>query len=236
MEETELFKEKAEKHSEPDIHAAGNKLDLFLPKEKISPLHAGTVVVLFIIMFVTAAFVIKSMYVKPSVFRTAAEREISKYKTMIENDPNNTSSYIVLAGLYIDNGEPEMAVNKLERALELDPQSWKAHFEMGLAYKALKKNDSAIIYYKKATELNPKSEYPYYHLGLLYHRQGKHEDAIEAYKKALSINPNLADVHYSLGVCYEKVGDKSLARIEYNEALKYIKDYKEAKRALNRLE
>jgi tetratricopeptide (TPR) repeat protein len=230
-EESGHFEQEAKRHIENNA-----KRSPVLSEEKISPLQAGIVAVLFIIMFVAAAFVIKSIYFKPSVFRTAAEREISKYKTMIENDPNNSDSHVALAGLYIDNGEPEKAITQLGRALKLDPYSWKADFEMGLAYEALKKYDSAITYYKRASEVNPRNEYPYYQLGRLYHKRGMHKDAIDAYKKALSIDPDLADVHYSLGVCYENTGDKTLAKKEYNEALKYIKDFKEAKEALKRLE
>jgi tetratricopeptide (TPR) repeat protein len=118
----------------------------------------------------------------------------------------------------------------------LDSRSWKADFEMGVAYEALKDYNLAIVYYKKATEINPNNEYPYYQLGRIYQKQGALKTAIAAYKKTLSLNPNLADAHYSIGVCYEKTGNKALAKTEYIEALKYIKDYKEAQAALKRLE
>jgi tetratricopeptide (TPR) repeat protein len=206
------------------------------PEEKISRLQVSIVVALFLIMFVTAGFVIKSIYFKPSVVRTSAEREILQYQGAIDSNPNDAGPHISLAGVYLDNNGPEKAITELNRALSLDPQSWKANFMMGLAYEAIQKFPVAIDYYKKASDLNPRDAYPYYQLGKIYSKRGMYEEATSCFKKALSVNPNLSDVHYSLGVCYEKTGRKDLAKKEYVETLKYVNDFKEAKDALKRLE
>jgi tetratricopeptide (TPR) repeat protein len=230
-----FFKQRSEQSSENAMHDIDSQ-DVAEPEERISRLQVSVVVVLFLIMFVTAGFVIKSIYFKPPVVRTSAEREILQYQGAIDNNPNSAGPHISLAGVYMDNGEPEKAITELNRALALDPQAWKANFMMGLAYEALEKYDDAIEYYVKASKINPKNEYAYYQLGKMYHKRGLHKVAINYFRKALSVSPNLADVHYSLGVCYEKTGRKDLAKIEYTETLKYVNDFKEAKDALKRLE
>jgi tetratricopeptide (TPR) repeat protein len=237
--EFRFFKQRSEQSGDNlkhDTKHDGDSQDAVESEEKISRLQVSIVAVLFLIMFITAGFVIKSIYFKPSVVRTSAEREILQYQGAIDNNPNNAGPHISLAGVYMDNGEPEKAITELNRALALDPQSWKADFMMGLAYEALEKYDDAIDFYLKASKLNPKNEYAYYQLGKLYQKRGLHKVAINYLRKALSVDPNLADVHYNLGVCYEKTGRKDLAKIEYTETLKYVNDFKEAKDALKRLE
>jgi tetratricopeptide (TPR) repeat protein len=230
-----FFKQRSEQSGENTSFDIDSQ-DAVAPEERISRLQVSIVVVLFLIMFITAGFVIKSIYFKPSVVRTSAEREILQFQGAIDSNPNNAGPHISLAGVYLDNSEPEKAITELNRALSLDPQSWKANLMMGLAYEAIQKFSVAIDYYKKASDLNPRNEYPYYQLGKIYNKRGMYEEAIDYFKKALSVSPNLADVHYSLGVCYEKTGRNDLAKNEYIETLKYVNDFKEAKDALKRLE
>ncbi|MDI6717134.1 MAG: tetratricopeptide repeat protein [Actinomycetota bacterium] len=197
---------------------------------------AGLIVCSLILIFVIAGLIVRTVYFQPPKIRTAVERELYKYRDAINKNPNDSDAYIGLAGVYLEINQPQKAIDMLNKAIKISPNSWSAEFEFGLAYDALGKTDDAISHFWQAANINPGSELAFYQLGKLYMRKKLYGQAIQAFKKTIRINPTLADAHYYLGYCYEKTNKIELAKNEYREALKYITDYPEAKKALKRLE
>ena len=79
------------------------------------------------------------------------------------------------------------------------------------------------------------NEVPSYQLGLILVKDRRYKEAVRYLRVAVKINPLLADAHYYLGYSHEQLGEADAARAEYGEALKYVPDYADAKRGLERL-
>ena len=73
-------------------------------------------------------------------------------------------------------------------------------------------------------------------LGLIYYKQGLSEKAESEFIKAIEKMPDLPHAYYNLGVLYNEEGDKERARKLFQTALNIDRDYKEAKRALKKLD
>jgi tetratricopeptide (TPR) repeat protein len=203
---------------------------------KISARLAGAIILLLITLFVITGLLIRESYYRPPVARTALERELIKFQDRVEADPDDIDARIGLAGTYLQLDKPEKAIAELDYANKICPESWDALLGLGMAYEAMNNPKEAISYYKKASRIDTVNELAFYKLGKVYMSQRLYASAIDAFKKTLDINPTLADAHYSLGLCYETTDNAKMAKREYKQALKYIGNYPEAKKALRRLQ
>jgi len=222
------------KEAEKDLDTATNSAET--RSEEISLWLAGTIVFFLILVFVVAGLIVHKVYFQPPVIRTAVERDLVRYQAAIKSNPKDAGAYIGLAGVYLQTEQPEKAIKELNTALEIKPRSWNAHFELGMAYDAIGEKNNAISHFWQAASIDPENELAFYQLGMLYSKQKKYTQAIEAFKTTLRINPTLADAHYFLGRCYEDTGKVDNAKNEYRDALKYVTNYPEAKKALEKLE
>ncbi|MEW6188946.1 MAG: tetratricopeptide repeat protein, partial [Actinomycetota bacterium] len=66
--------------------------------------------------------------------------------------------------------------------------------------------------------------------------QGNFEKALSEWKKTLAINPGKVDAYYNMGWVFERMGLLSEAKKSYQKALEINPAYKDAKRALERLQ
>ena len=60
--------------------------------------------------------------------------------------------------------------------------------------------------------------------------------SIDEYKKALSLNPDYPEAHYNLGLIFKALGRKEDGKKEFEEALRIVPNFKEAKDNLEELQ
>jgi tetratricopeptide (TPR) repeat protein len=208
----------------------------YISDGKISARLAGAIILLLVTLFVITGLLIRESYYRPPVARTALERDLIKFQDRVDADPDDIDARIGLAGTFLQLNKPEKAIAELDYANKVCPDSSDVLLGLGMAYEGLNNPKEAILYYRKASRIDMTNELPFYKLGKVYMSQKLYASAIDAFKRTLKINPTLADAHYCLGLCYETTDNTKMAKHEYRQALKYIDNYPEAKKALRRLQ
>lgn len=208
-----------------------------IAESKVSPLLGGFVVLLLVLIFVLVGLIVRQVFfVSSDAPRTGIERDLFDAQALVKKDSSNPLAYYDLGLVYAQLGQDSNAVEAFNKALKLDKNLAEAHYQLGMIYLNQKDKSNAEKSFKKAMNLKPNFALASYQLATLEFEKEQYEKAAEFYKKTIEINPILTDPYYFLGVCYEKMGKKDLAIKNYKEALKYIPDYEEAKKALQRLQ
>jgi tetratricopeptide (TPR) repeat protein len=128
-----------------------------------------------------------------------------------------------------------------------DYNIWKDTAEKS-QYKARPHSNFALVAYKRGlfdealNEAEKTLKFYYYHpdahyiIGLVSYREGRYYEAIKAYRWALLTTQKYlgkpkyeAKIHNSLGLAYKAIGYYSLARIEFEKALRLDPFLKKAK-------
>lgn len=187
-------------------------------------------------LFVLGGLIVKRIYLQTPLVRSALERELVTYEARLEKRPNDLDARVAIAQVYARMGNKKAAIAELNKVLDIKQDYWDALFQLGLVY--LNDNDKAkaISQFKKAAKAKPNDELAYYQLGTIAYKDRKYRDAAAYMEKTVAISPILADGHYYLANSYEHLGDKAAAKRHYEEALKYIPDYAQAKDGLARVQ
>ena len=137
---------------------------------------------------------------------------IKKNQAVLEKNPNDYQACIMLAGLYIDRGQPgdlNEAVKYTNMALALENNSPHAIYTRSIAYFKNNENDKAIKDIETLMEINLQSvKGAYYLMGLIYYKEEaqlrnngnitaaavKLDAAIDAFENVALFEPDFADI------------------------------------------
>lgn len=222
-----------------ETHEFGNlevAEDEEIAESKVNPLLGGFIILLLVLIFILAGLIVRQVFFIPNVPRTEAERDLLDALDLIKKQPSNSLAHYDLGLAYAQLGQDSNALESFNKALKLDEKLSEAHYQIGMIHLKRKDRKSAEKSFREAINLNASFALANYQLASLEFEKKQFEKAADYYVKTIDANPILADPYYYLGVCYEKMGKKDLAIKNYNEALKYIPDYEEAKKALKRLQ
>ncbi len=117
-------------------------------------------------------------------------KAIGMLETITAADPANTGAEVLLANLYLQNGQLEKGkalLEKLPASAITDPS---AYTNVGILF--LNKNNpaDAVTYFAKAIELNPKAGDSYYYRGLAYAQLKKNAEARADFEQVLALTPD----------------------------------------------
>ena len=87
------------------------------------------------------------------IYRRTAEKEITRKKDIIEQDPIDFQSYFELGLAYLNLGKHKEEVYAYKEALNLNPKSALIHFNLSIAYDHLKEGKKAIYHMQIAQDL-----------------------------------------------------------------------------------
>ena len=217
---------------EPTESTVGSKNS----ENEVSPFFAGATIFFLVSLFFFAGLIIKRAYPRVPLVRSGLERELTSYQGRLENKPEDLKSRVAVAKIYIRLGKTKLATDELNRVLKMRPKYWDGLFELGLVYLSDGKKQRAITQFKKAANARPSEGLAYYQLGLIAHGDKKFETAVKYLEKTVKISPVLADAHYYLANSHERLGHEGPAKHHYEEAVRFIPDYIEAKKGLLRVE
>ncbi len=116
----------------------------------------------------------------------------TKYRLILQSDPNSTRALCALAVLCCRKGEYKEAVQLLEKAAKTDPSNESVHFYLGLAHLRLGDYFNAEIELWRARASQKLFSPASYHIAALNLLQGKTEPAEEILREATA--RNAADV------------------------------------------
>lgn len=148
------------------------------------------------------------------------------YEKVITNDPKQEAIYLILGGLYLDEGDLEKAFSVFEQLVENFPESYAGEFFLGKIYAEQGKFKEAEKKLNKTLELEPNLLEPRFELLNIYKIRGNNtEKIIRMYKEILEINPNDIKTAMDFGLYYHKNGmTKEAGNIFKELGLKSISD------------
>lgn len=114
------------------------------------------------------------------------------------------------------------------RALAQSPNSSELHNNIGLVSLALNEKKEAILHFKKAFELNNNNATAAANLGALYVEEKEYNKALQALDIAVKKGPRDYRVFNNLGIALAANGKFSLAKDQYQEALRLNSSGREA--------
>ncbi len=148
----------------------------------------------------------------------------ARFLEAVEADPSLPEPHLVLADIYLIEGDPEAAAAAADAFLALKPGDQKGQM---LAYEAnLKLGNQARVDELRAalgsSDVAPKLAIQAYNEGAIANQEGDLDTAIEKFKAALGLNPELAEAHAGLGAIYynQERYAEALEAIEKAVALK----------------
>lgn len=139
--------------------------------------------------------------------------------------PRYADAISALGDVYLERGQPTLAVERWQEAMEINSRFEPAHFSIARFYRSQKEYGKAVDNYQRAISLKPKSiAIRYLELGLTYMDMGDLDNAEAAFQKARRSDSKMAMVYYKLGQVYAKRGKRDKAVKTYRTGRKYDPD------------
>jgi len=134
-------------------------------------------------------------------------------------DPENPTSFHVLAHLFIEIEAYSAGLDAARQALRLQPDLAVARAQLGHCLQKLGRADDAVIALTEALEQRPDDASAQLDLGNAYQDLGDWAKAETAFKRAARLDPHSAKADYNLGNLLQKIGRRSDALAAYERAL-----------------
>ncbi len=148
------------------------------------------------------------------------DQAISICKSLLESDPSDGSTYLIIGDAHQQLQQYEPAVENYEKAVSLSPElegTWKRlaefHLAKGNKEKAIEVLNTAIKAVPNAASLN-------FLLGCQYLENGSNSEAIPLFQKAHHFDPRNIDYIRTLGEGLQNTGQWMDAEALYSQAAK----------------
>ncbi|MCF7972446.1 MAG: tetratricopeptide repeat protein [Phycisphaerae bacterium] len=153
-----------------------------------------------------------------------SEQAISLFSDAIELNPNYASAWANRAIVYLNLGDPQIALQDIDHAIDLYPEMPEAFNTRGLILSKKQDYENAIQAFNTAIQLNSRFAKAYNNRGVNYWKLGQYEKSIRDYSEALRLKSDYVSAYVNRATVYgymeryeEAVRDCSLA-IQYAPA------------------
>ncbi|MDI6715591.1 MAG: sortase [Actinomycetota bacterium] len=163
-------------------------------------------------------------------------QDLVKAKAMIEKNPLDEHAYIMLSETYLALNRYAEAYRALKKAELIRPDSTDVE-RLSKEISKIKEGlwQKIRAHEGKSSEYAEISPIPYLDLGNLYIAEGKYKEAAGIFERGKSIFYFATDMYVQGAKVYEKLGRDDLAIENYNNALTYDPNCKEAIAGIKRL-
>jgi tetratricopeptide (TPR) repeat protein len=149
---------------------------------------------------------------------------------IVETDPADFPAWFELGTVYFVQKNYAEAEKAYLQAIAKHPDYGVALISLGRLRISQKNYDGAIEALLQAVKVLPTSAQANFFLGEAYLQNKKGSLGVRYLNEALKLDPiGMADAHLRLGALYNAAGMKDKAAAEYEEFLKKVPDYPEAK-------
>jgi tetratricopeptide (TPR) repeat protein len=145
---------------------------------------------------------------------------IDHLKKAVKDYPKFSDAYVLMASVYMQQGDSTDARTALNRAIEADPKLPEAWFTLGMLQNGQKDFPGAERSLTEGLKLDENAPQGHYELGKTYLALNRPDDAEQHAKKAAALQPKMAPVYILLGNIAWKKQDAAGALKEYQEYLK----------------
>ena len=91
------------------------------------------------------------------MFACIKKKAIDRYKSYLEQKPNEPDVIIDMGVCYYQIGDFNSAINVMESAIKINPKHQIANFNLGIVNSSAGNHDRSVEWWKKAVEINPNS-------------------------------------------------------------------------------
>jgi Tfp pilus assembly protein PilF len=125
-----------------------------------------------------------------------------------------------LGDLYLQQGNPAMAIVQYQKAVEADPSLFRVHLTIGDLF--LKKGlpQDAMQHFQEVLKHDDHDALALEGLGQAYFRMAKEEEAETAFRKSIALQPGRWQTHNFLGALLDRQKRHKEAIAEYEEGLR----------------
>ena len=163
------------------------------------------------------------------------ELAIDEAKKRLKTDPNDIDAHIQLGAAYQAEKRLDDAMAEYMLAAKIDPNHSLPQYRMGVLFEQLENFDLAKNSYAAAASMEPSNDDAIFRLGDLFIRLKEYESAVFILKQGVERSPLSADLHYYLALAFEKSGADRKAIEHFEEAIRFVPDFDEAKAGLKRI-
>jgi len=133
----------------------------------------------------------------------------------LARDPGCAAAHELMARIWRDWRQPQVALGHAHRAFHFAPASASAQNTLGTILDALGEVDGARAAYRQAFSLDPGAGWALSNLCYLEFRQGRFVEAKQQCKAALQVTPRLAAAHNNLALAHAGSGDLAGASVAF---------------------
>jgi tetratricopeptide (TPR) repeat protein len=135
-------------------------------------------------------------------------------------NPENQDTLVMLADLYFETGQMEMAISAYKTILQIDPENADCYSNIGYILWQMDRNDAAIDAYMTAIYYDKANHIAHNNLGVIYLDEDSNPTkAVPLFKKALDLKPDYTLACFNLGRALESLGNTLEAAEKYSTAL-----------------
>ena len=138
------------------------------------------------------------------------QESIEQLYSLIARAPDYTLSYILLARIFAEDGDPENAEHYLRRALNVDPNSEGAHLVLGDQLSDAGRLEEALASYHRAQELRPELASARFGATVTLMRLGRFEEALIGAQESTVALPERRELRMLLARLLAAIPEKSL--------------------------
>ena len=163
-------------------------------------------------------------FVKGCIEKNAGNytRALIDFQQCLAMNPKSAAANYEVAGIYIQNKEPDLALKYAKAANDLSPENKWYKFRYADVLLANGQQDEALKIYKASTETDPKNTDLLFRYGNALKKAGKNDDALSVYNKIENIegiSDTLANAKISV---YEQTKDVQNEEKTWVELVKYF--------------
>lgn len=164
------------------------------------------------------------------------DQAIEVLEKSVAQNPNSYNAQMILAQTY-GAEKNRKAVEHYDKAILLDTTKVEANYGKAMFYQSMGEYDNAMAEYKRLLLRDAQYTNAFYNIGHIYFYEKKQYDkAYTNFDIAVKTSPANANAYFMRGLCAEKLGKKEDARRDYDSALTFNPDLKEAQIALDALQ
>lgn len=153
------------------------------------------------------------------IYKNMAEA-LDYFQQSLQYNPKNVETMAVLADLYFETGQLEMALSAYKSILNLESENADCYSNIGYILWQLDRNDAAIDAYLTALRYDSKNHISYNNLGVIYLDEDYNPaKALPLFETALNLKPDYTLACFNIGRALESLNKPLEAAERYSEAL-----------------